>query len=130
MFRQYDPGNLLLSQAHEEVLRQELELDRLRQTLERLQQRRLDLRQVRRPTPLAFPLLVERFRESLSSEKLADRIRRAVDGLRVEGSSVSGTVSVGVAEKIAGQADFKALLAAADQALYRAKANGRNRTST
>lgn len=60
----------------------------------------------------------------------ADRIRRAVDGLRVEGSSVSGTVSVGVAEKIAGQADFKALLAAADQALYRAKANGRNRTST
>lgn len=78
VFRQYDPGNLLLSQAQEEVLRQELELDRLRQTLERLQQRRLDLRQVRRPTPLAFPLLVERFRESLSSEKLADRIRRMV----------------------------------------------------
>ncbi len=78
VFRQYDPGNLLLNQAEEEVLRQELELDRLRQTLERLQQRRLDLRQVRRPTPLAFPLLVERFRESLSSEKLADRIRRMV----------------------------------------------------
>lgn len=78
VFRQYDPGNLLLNQAEEEVLRQELELDRLHQTLERLQQRRLDLRQVRRPTPLAFPLLVERFRESLSSEKLADRIRRMV----------------------------------------------------
>ena len=34
-----------------------------------------------RPTPFAFPLLVERFRESLSSEKLADRIARMVRDL-------------------------------------------------
>jgi len=69
---------LLLTQAEEEVLRQELELERLDQTLARLQQRRLDIRQPRRTTPLAFPLMVERFRESMSSEKLADRIRRMV----------------------------------------------------
>jgi ATP-dependent Lhr-like helicase len=78
VFRQYDPGNLLLTQAEQEVLRQELELERLEQTLTRLQQRRLDIRQPRRVTPLAFPLMVERFRESMSSEKLADRIRRMV----------------------------------------------------
>lgn len=78
VFRQYDPGNLLLGQAEQEVLRQELEIGRLQQTLERMRLRRLDLRRVERPTPLAFPLLVERFRESLSSEKLADRIRRLV----------------------------------------------------
>ena len=78
VFRQYDPANLLLTQAEEEVLRQELEVGRLEQTLTRLQRRQLDIHPVRRTTPLAFPLMVERFRESMSSEKLADRIRRMV----------------------------------------------------
>ena len=78
VFRQYDPANLLLTQAEEEVLRQELEVGRLEQTLTRLQRRQLDVHPVRRTTPLAFPLMVERFRESMSSEKLADRIRRMV----------------------------------------------------
>lgn len=78
VFRQYDPANLLLNQAEEEVLRQELEVERLEQTMSRLQQRQLDIHQVKRTTPLAFPLMVERFRESMSSEKLADRIRRMV----------------------------------------------------
>jgi ATP-dependent Lhr-like helicase len=78
VFRQYDPTNLLLTQAEEEVLRQELEVERLEQTLNRLQSRQLDLHVVKRTTPLAFPLMVERFRESMSSEKLADRIRRMV----------------------------------------------------
>jgi ATP-dependent Lhr-like helicase len=30
----------------------------------------------KRPTPLAFPLLVDRARERVSSESLADRIKR------------------------------------------------------
>jgi ATP-dependent Lhr-like helicase len=81
VFRQYDPDNLLLGQAQEEVLRQELEVERLQRTLARLRSRTLDLHRPKRPTPLAFPLLVERFRESLSSEKLADRIRRMVADL-------------------------------------------------
>ncbi|WP_028239892.1 ligase-associated DNA damage response DEXH box helicase [Stutzerimonas azotifigens] len=81
VFRQYDPDNLLLTQAQEEALRQELEVDRLERTLERLQRRTLDLRTPKRPTPLAFPLLVERFRESMSSEKLADRIARMLKDL-------------------------------------------------
>ncbi|MMZ70902.1 hypothetical protein D1872_340850 [compost metagenome] len=42
---------------------------------------KLDVHQVNRPTPLGFPLLVERMRESMSSEKLADRIRRMVGDL-------------------------------------------------
>ncbi len=81
VFQQYDPSNLLLTQAQQEVLRQELEVQRLQQTLERLQTRRLDVHVIKRATPLAFPLLVERFRESLSSEKLADRIKRMVQDL-------------------------------------------------
>ncbi|KPG81165.1 ligase-associated DNA damage response DEXH box helicase [Pseudomonas sp. RIT-PI-o] len=81
VFKQYDADNLLLAQAGEEVLREELDIRRLEQTLARINQMKLDVHQVKRPTPLGFPLLVERMRESMSSEKLADRIRRMVGDL-------------------------------------------------
>lgn len=81
VFRKYDPGNLLLKQAQQEVLKQELEIERLSETLLNLRKKTLHLMQIKRPTPFAFPLLVERFRESSSSEKLADRIARMVADL-------------------------------------------------
>ncbi|UXZ95223.1 ligase-associated DNA damage response DEXH box helicase [Pseudomonas phytophila] len=81
VFKQYDAGNLLLTQAQEEVLRQELDVARLEHTLQRINQRMLDVHLIKRATPMAFPLLVERMRESLSSEKLADRIARMVRDL-------------------------------------------------
>ncbi|SQH32265.1 DEAD/DEAH box helicase [Pseudomonas mucidolens] len=81
VFKQYDPQNLLLSQAGEKVLRDELDIRRLEDTLRHLTALQLDLHSIKRPTPLAFPLLVERFRESLSSEKLSERIARMVKDL-------------------------------------------------
>ncbi|WP_285430257.1 ligase-associated DNA damage response DEXH box helicase [Pseudomonas sp. fls2-241-R2A-110] len=81
VFKQYDAGNLLLAQAGEEVLREELDIHRLEQTLERINRLTVELHPIKRPTPLGFPLLVERMRESMSSEKLADRIRRMVSDL-------------------------------------------------
>lgn len=76
VFRKHDAGNLLLSQAQREVLEQELELERLRSTLAELRARSLTLVPLERPTPFALPLMVERFREKLSTEKLADRVAR------------------------------------------------------
>ena len=81
VFKQYDADNLLLAQAGEEVLREELDIHRLEQTLEHINRMKLDVHLIKRPTPLGFPLLVERMRESMSSEKLADRIRRMVGDL-------------------------------------------------
>ncbi|WP_347170502.1 ligase-associated DNA damage response DEXH box helicase [Pseudomonas salmasensis] len=81
VFKQYDPQNLLLAQAGEEVLRDELDIRRLEQTLNHLSTLKLDLYTIQRPTPLAFPLLVERMRESMSSEKLSERIARMVKDL-------------------------------------------------
>ncbi|WP_341959547.1 ligase-associated DNA damage response DEXH box helicase [Pseudomonas sp. RC10] len=81
VFKQYDAGNLLLTQAQEEVLRQELDVSRLEHTLRRINGKTLDLHVIKRPTPMAFPLLVERMRESLSTEKLSDRIARMVQDL-------------------------------------------------
>jgi ATP-dependent helicase Lhr and Lhr-like helicase len=77
VFAQYDPENLLLRQAHREVLEQQLESGRLGRTLARLAASRVTLLEIERPTPLGFPLLVDRLRETtLSSEKLADRVRK------------------------------------------------------
>ncbi len=76
VFRQYDPDNLLLRQADLEVLQQELDLPQLRAALRRLQAQTLALQALERPSPLAFPLLVERLRDKLSNESLAERIAR------------------------------------------------------
>jgi ATP-dependent helicase Lhr and Lhr-like helicase len=76
VFRKYDPGNRLLQQAEAELLAQELELGRLREALSRMAQQALVLKNLERPTPFAFPLMVERLREKLSNESVADRIAR------------------------------------------------------
>lgn len=78
VFRKYDAGNLLLTQAQAEVLSQELDIERLAATLQRLAGRRLEFVELKAPSPFALPLMVERFREKLSNEKLADRLERIV----------------------------------------------------
>jgi ATP-dependent Lhr-like helicase len=78
VFRQYDAGNRLLEQAHEEVLAQELELERMKATLCELATWRPDVVDLDVVSPFALPLMVERFREELSTEKLADRLTRIV----------------------------------------------------
>ena len=76
VFRKHDAGNLLLTQAQREVLEQELELGRLRATLDALQQRAMSFHEVARATPFGFALMVERFREKLTTERLSDRVAR------------------------------------------------------
>jgi ATP-dependent Lhr-like helicase len=78
VFRRYDPTNRLLGQAEAEVLAQELDLRRLRVALTRMQQQPVELKTLRAPSPFALALMVERFREQLSTEKLADRLARIV----------------------------------------------------
>jgi ATP-dependent Lhr-like helicase len=76
VFRKYDPANLLLTQAQKEVLRQELEITRLTATLERIQSKTLDVMTLRHPSPMSLPLMVERFREQLTTEQLSTRLDR------------------------------------------------------
>ena len=78
VFRKHDAGNLLLTQAQREVMEQELELTRLRDTLTELHARAIAYREVRRATPFGFALMVERLREKVTTEKLSDRVARMV----------------------------------------------------
>ena len=78
VFRKYDAGNLLLTQAQTEVLSQELDIDRLRATLRRLAGLTIERVDLKAPSPFSLPLMVERLREKLSTEKLADRLARIV----------------------------------------------------
>jgi ATP-dependent Lhr-like helicase len=76
VFRKHDGDNLLLAQADTEVMLQELELDRMKRALDTMHTSRLALTHPKKPTPFAFPLIVGRIREKVSTEKLADRIER------------------------------------------------------
>jgi ATP-dependent Lhr-like helicase len=76
VFRKYDAGNRLLGQADNEVLSQELDLQQLQHTLQRLAAQPLDMVELPAPSPFCLPLLVERLREQLSTEQLKDRLDR------------------------------------------------------
>jgi ATP-dependent Lhr-like helicase len=76
VFRKYDAGNRLLTQAETEVLAQELEIGRLKAVLRSMQRRRIEWAELKAPSPFALALMVERFREQLSTEKLKDRLER------------------------------------------------------
>ena len=91
MFAQYDPDNLLLAQARAELLANELDMERLARTLRGMQAQTLSIHALERPTPFALPLMVERFRERLSTETLADRLARMVQALEQAADATTGT---------------------------------------
>jgi len=78
VFHEYDATNLLLRQAFEEVMDFQLEEARLRRALERISHQQIILTHPDKPTPFAFPIMVDRLREKLSTEKIDDRIRKMV----------------------------------------------------
>ena len=78
VFAEYDPDNRLLAQATREVLDRRLEAPRLAATLARLRGAQALCTRPARPTPFAFPLLVEMFRDSMSTEALEARVARMV----------------------------------------------------
>jgi len=76
VFCQYDPDNMLLQQSRREVLDMQLEISRISTALDRIQDSTVVVTSPPKTTPLAFPLLVDKLRERLSSESLADRVAR------------------------------------------------------
>ncbi|MEO6683013.1 MAG: ligase-associated DNA damage response DEXH box helicase [Ginsengibacter sp.] len=76
VFTEYEPDNLLLRQAFNEVMEQQMEEERLRSMLERIQRSKIIITFPNRLTPFCFPIKVDSMRENLTSEKLEDRVRK------------------------------------------------------
>ena len=76
VFSEYDPGNLLLRQAYAEVMSQQMEEERLRNMLQRVQSGEIIITFPERLTPFCFPIKVDSMRETLSSEQMEDRVRK------------------------------------------------------
>ena len=76
VFHDHEAHNLLLLQALEEVMDFQLEESRMRKALERIMNQKIIIKYPDQPTPFAFPIMVDRLREKLTSEKLEDRVKR------------------------------------------------------
>lgn len=76
VFEDYDPQNLLLKQAYDEVIYHQLEIKRMRSALDRINSQKIILKYPEKPTPFAFPIMVDRLRERMTTESLGDRIAK------------------------------------------------------
>ncbi|MEX2395624.1 MAG: DNA ligase-associated DEXH box helicase, partial [Balneolales bacterium] len=76
VFQKHDPGNLLVKQTFREIMNFQLKETHLRRALERINHGKLLVKEPGKATPFAFPIMVDRLRDELTSEKLYDRIRR------------------------------------------------------
>ena len=79
MFSRHEPQNRLLLQAQQEVLDDQLEISRLKAALERAANQEWLHVETPRPSPLAFPLLVERLNNRMSNESVLERVQRMRD---------------------------------------------------
>lgn len=76
VLRRYEPSHPLILQAERQAMSELVDGDRLKETLLWLANAKPLINRVARPTPLGFPLLVERWGSRLSTASLADRIER------------------------------------------------------
>lgn len=86
VFSEYEPDNLLVRQAYNEALAFQLEEFRLRMALQRIVTQTIILKTIERPTPFAFPIMVDSLgRERLTTEPLDVRIARMARQYGAEG---------------------------------------------
>ncbi|RYD94417.1 MAG: ligase-associated DNA damage response DEXH box helicase, partial [Sphingobacteriales bacterium] len=77
VFTEYEPDNLLVRQAYNEALAFQLEEFRLRAALQRIEKQSIVLKVIDRPTPFAFPIMVDSLsRDKLTTESLEERIAK------------------------------------------------------
>jgi ATP-dependent Lhr-like helicase len=86
VFTEYEPDNLLVRQAYNEALAFQLEEFRLRAALQRIATQNIILKVIERPTPFAFPIMVDSLgRERLTTETMEERIAKMARSYGAEG---------------------------------------------
>ena len=76
VFDQYDPENLLLKQARDEVITLQLDYHRLVESLKRINSQEIILKETERFTPFSFPIMADRLRQKMTTENVFDQIKR------------------------------------------------------
>ncbi|MGB2397743.1 MAG: ligase-associated DNA damage response DEXH box helicase [Flavobacteriaceae bacterium] len=76
VFKAYETDNLLYQQALEETFDHGMERGRMTQVFEKIGQQEIVWRECLHPTPFSFPLITDRLRSKLSSERVEDRIKK------------------------------------------------------
>lgn len=76
VFSEYEPNNLLLREAYDEVFDFQLEEGRLIKAFERIANHKIIFRQLDRLTPFSFPIFSESFRERYSNEDWQSRLEK------------------------------------------------------
>ncbi len=83
---EYDQNNILLRQAYQEVMVQQMDEVRLRLALQRITASKIIITFPEKITPLSFPIIVDGLnRNNLSSEKIEDRIKKMQSQLEKNG---------------------------------------------
>ncbi len=78
VFAKYEEDHLLIKQAHAEVKEYQLENKRITNSLKRLSNLKMILNETETPSPFAFPLLVERLKNTLSNESIEKRVEKLI----------------------------------------------------
>jgi len=76
VFKDYEPDNLLYHQSLEETFDHGMERGRLLEVFESIQKQTIVWKECTQPTPFSFPLITDRIRSKLSSERVEDRIKK------------------------------------------------------
>jgi len=78
VFTKYEEDHLLIKQSYQEVKEYQLENNRISRSLRRLKNLKILLNHTKTPTPFAFPLLVERLKNTLSNEPIEKRVEKLI----------------------------------------------------
>ena len=76
VFKAYEPEQPFYHQSYEEVRYFQFEEERLFRVLKKIEELPIETYKTIRPSPLAFPLIIERVGSRVSSESLQDRLNR------------------------------------------------------
>jgi ATP-dependent Lhr-like helicase len=88
VFGRYDPENLLLDQSRREMLEGSLDLERLRSVLHDIANKPMRLIELKRLTPMAFPLWAERLNFVISTQDAASVLEEMLIALNSEAHKI------------------------------------------
>jgi len=78
MFSEYEPNNLLLLQAYDEVFYDQMDEPRLRAALLNIRNQKIVVTKPKQPTPFCFPIMVERIRSKYTNETIEERVAKMI----------------------------------------------------